>query len=306
MHTDYIYDILKSKLNPHRYAHVMGVKDTAVKLAKVYGADPEKAELAALFHDMYKYLDTEQSNEMVRELGLGDQYIDNTNLAHSKIAAAMMEKKFHIDDQDVINAVKYHTTGRPGMSLLEKIIFIADAIEPGRDYPGVERLRQLAPVDLDRACYESLDATEKIVRKRTQNVDSDTVEAVRYYRNLLEKEKRMDSKEKALLAANVLLDKKAKEVTLIDIAEKSSFADYFVIATGGSERQVAALSDEVQDKYAENGIMPKNIEGRHGTGWILMDFGDVIVNVFTEENRSKYNIEKVWGDCSSFGLEEEK
>lgn len=114
----------------------------------------------------------------------------------------------------------------------------------------------------------------------------------------------MDNKNFALLAAKVLNDKKAVDVVAIDIMEKSSFADYLVIASGNSERQVNALVDEVEDQFAKEGLLVKSIEGKQNSEWVLMDFGDVIVNIFTKETREKYNIEKVWGDCSFLDVEE--
>ena len=114
----------------------------------------------------------------------------------------------------------------------------------------------------------------------------------------------MNNKEYALLAAKTLTDKKAVDVAAIDIAEKASFADYLVVATGNSDRQVNALIDDVEDAFAKNDLFVKNVEGKHGSGWVLMDFGDIIVNVFTKEMREKYGIEKVWGDCTFIEVEE--
>ena len=114
----------------------------------------------------------------------------------------------------------------------------------------------------------------------------------------------MENKEIALLAAKTLSDKKAADVIVIDIMEKAPFADYMVIATGGSDRQVEALVDYVEDALAKENVLVKHIEGK-ASGWILMDFGDIIVNVFTQEQREKYNIEKIWGDCTFLDLEEE-
>ena len=105
------------------------------------------------------------------------------------------------------------------------------------------------------------------------------------------------SKEMAEIAAKVLDDKKAEDIVLINVAEKSSFADYIVLATGRNSRQVVALSDDVEDAFAAEDILPKSIEGRGGTGWVLLDLGDVIVNIFEKDMRDKYSIEKVWGDC---------
>lgn len=114
----------------------------------------------------------------------------------------------------------------------------------------------------------------------------------------------MTIKELALLAANTVSEKKAEDIVVVDIGQKASFADYFVICSGNSERQVQSLADEVEDAMAKEGVIVKSIEGRQGSGWILMDFGDIIVNVFTKEMRERYNIEKVWGDCEFIELED--
>ena len=114
----------------------------------------------------------------------------------------------------------------------------------------------------------------------------------------------MTNREYALLAAKTLSDKKAEDITVIDIQGKATFADYFVICSGSSERQVNSLTDEVEDRLAEAGLYVKSIEGKQGSGWILIDFGDIIVNLFTREMREKYSIEKVWGDCQFIEVED--
>ena len=114
----------------------------------------------------------------------------------------------------------------------------------------------------------------------------------------------MTNREYALLAAKTLSDKKAEDITVIDIQGKATFADYFVICSGSSERQVNSLTDEVEDRLAEAGLYVKSIEGKQGSGWILMDFGDIIVNLFTREMREKYSIEKVWGACQFIEVED--
>ena len=114
----------------------------------------------------------------------------------------------------------------------------------------------------------------------------------------------MTNKEYALLAGKVLSEKKAQDIVIIDIQEKASFADYFVICSGNSERQVQSLTDDVEDAFAKQNLFVKSVEGRHGSGWILMDFGDIIINVFTKEMRERYNIEKVWGDCQFIEVED--
>ena len=113
----------------------------------------------------------------------------------------------------------------------------------------------------------------------------------------------MENKDLAMTIANLLDEKKAVDIKVIDIAEKSSFADYFVNASAGSIRQLSALSKDVEEKFFENGIETKNVEGKPESGWILIDGGDVIVNLFTLDVRDKYTLDKIWNDCETIIIE---
>lgn len=112
----------------------------------------------------------------------------------------------------------------------------------------------------------------------------------------------IESKELALKIAKFLDEKKAIDTLVINISPKASFADFLVMASGGSDRQMSALIEHIADMLEPEGIFPKNVEGQRSSGWILMDYGDVVVNVMTAEMREKYNIEKIWGDCESIGI----
>ena len=112
----------------------------------------------------------------------------------------------------------------------------------------------------------------------------------------------MEPKELSLKVAKLLDDRKAIDVTVIDISPKASFADYFVMASAGSDRQMGALVDNVEDMLEPAGVFPKSVEGKKSSGWILMDYGDVVINVMTAEMREKYNIERIWGDCENLEI----
>ena len=114
----------------------------------------------------------------------------------------------------------------------------------------------------------------------------------------------MTNRDYAVLAGKTLSQKKAQDILIIDISQKASFADYFVICSGTSERQINTLVDEVEDAFAKEGLPVKSVEGKQNSGWILMDFGDIIVNLFTKEMREQYNLEKIWGDCDIIEVEE--
>ncbi len=188
-----IKEYIERNYSEKRKIHTEGVRVTAMELARRYGADPAKAELAALFHDMYRGVSENSLNYYVKHLGLDEKYMNNCNLAHGKIAAIVMKRDFEITDDDIVNAVSYHTTGRENMSLLEKIIYLADAIEPNRVYPGVDELRKLADEDLDKACLLSLTNTINFVRASGKYLDEETVRAKEdLERKIKEKEEKDD------------------------------------------------------------------------------------------------------------------
>ena len=190
---EYISEIkqyIEHNFSETRKTHTEGVRKTAIKLAEKYGADPKKAETAALFHDMYRGVPVNTLNYYIKHLELDSRYIDNANLAHGKIAAMVMERDFDIKDQDIINAVAYHTTGRAGMSTLEKVVYLADAIEPSRNYPGVDDLRKEAEKDLDKACLMSLTSTAEFVRASGKYLDNDTVLAMEYLEKIIEEKEK--------------------------------------------------------------------------------------------------------------------
>lgn len=181
---DSINSYIDKNLSEKRRAHVYGVVETAKKLAEKYGCDINKAETAALFHDMFRSTPVEVLNMYIRQLGLDDTYLNNANLAHGPIAAVIMNRDYGIDDQEVLNAVKYHTTGRAGMSTLEKVIYLADAIEPGRNYPDVDKVRKLVEISLEKACLFSMEHSINYIRERGLFLHEDTIKARDY---LLEK-----------------------------------------------------------------------------------------------------------------------
>ena len=172
-----IEPFIKEHLKSKRLKHTYGVAAEAKKLAERYGEDPDKAELAGLCHDMMRNISPEESAELVKRYGLPEKLADNPNLAHGKIAAKVLADVYGMQDEDLLNAVRYHTTGRKGMSRLEKILYLADAIEPGRDYPQVGALREAAEEDLDKACILCMEWSMEYVRSTGASVDPDTIKA---------------------------------------------------------------------------------------------------------------------------------
>lgn len=157
---DALRPIALSYLKPKRMPHVLGTEQEAVHLARRYGADETKARIAALLHDCTKKLDLDEQLALCKKYGITLDALEQKalKLLHSKTGAAIARSVFGVED-DVCDAIFYHTTGKPDMTLLEKIIYLADYIEPTRDFPGVEELRKTVYEDLDRGLLLGLNMT---------------------------------------------------------------------------------------------------------------------------------------------------
>ncbi len=161
-----IETLLKTKLKPERYLHSLGVRDTAVKMAKIFGADIKKAEIAGLLHDNAKNIDNPYERCADLEVELDDFEKSNIALVHAKLGAETAKCEFYVNDEETLNAIRYHTVGRRDMTLLEKIIFVADLTEPGRNFPDIEYLRTLAFSDIDAAVKECVKGTIRVNKER--------------------------------------------------------------------------------------------------------------------------------------------
>ncbi len=183
--TEYINKKLYSVLTPKRFRHTQGVAKEAVRLAERYGADTDKAYLAGLLHDCAKCYTDEEKLAMCRQYNvpLDDVLYAQPDLAHSFLGAALAKAVYGVKDEDIINAIAYHTTGRENMSLLEKIIYIADYIEPNREpFKGLEEIRELAYKDIDKAVEYSLKNTIDHNVNKKRMIHPLSITALEYYR----------------------------------------------------------------------------------------------------------------------------
>ena len=174
-------NLLKKHVKGDRFEHSLGVEHAAIALAERYGADPAKAGLAGLLHDIAKQMN---NAKLTAEYGI---YSPSDRTVHGPLGAAWLRDHGYVDDEDVLNAIRYHTTGRPAMSLLEKIVFIADAIEPGRKSQEADILRDYASEDLDKAVLYSLGCSLRRVLDNQHLIDPDTVSAYNDYRRLFDR-----------------------------------------------------------------------------------------------------------------------
>lgn len=180
---------LKSRLAPMRYEHSLSVSFTCMSLAMRYGYDLDKAELAGLLHDCGKRYSDDVILRKCQKHGIPVTESENKALAvlHAKYGAWLAEHKFQIQDPEILSAIGCHTTGKPGMSTLDKILYIADYIEPRRyKADNLAQIRAMAYEDMDRTMYAILDGTLEYLTKKGGNIDPMTREAHGYFKQLLE------------------------------------------------------------------------------------------------------------------------
>lgn len=176
---------LHKKLKKERYEHTIGVMYTAASLAMCYGTDMQKALTAGLLHDCGKYCPPKEQIELCRkyDIALTESELDMPALIHAKLGAYLAEHKYGISDAEILDAIRYHTTGRPEMTMLEKIIYIADYIEPNRrQIPGLDEIRGVVFQDIDRAICLSARRTVRYLKDGGKSVDPMTVSTYEYYK----------------------------------------------------------------------------------------------------------------------------
>lgn len=178
---DQLRPIALSYLKPKRMPHVLGTEQEAVRLARQYGADETQARIAALLHDCTKKLDMDRQLALCRQYGipLDDLEQHALKLLHAKTGAAIARDVFGVDDA-VYRAIYWHTTGHANMTKLEKIIYLADYIEPSRDFPGVDDLRRAVHADLDRGLLKALDDSIRDMQQWGNPVHHNTLDARDY------------------------------------------------------------------------------------------------------------------------------
>ena len=181
---DKIKKDLKKNLDQKRYEHTMGVAYTAASLAMCHDKDAESAYIAGLLHDCAKYMSNDEKLKYCTKnmLYISDTESQNPSLLHGKVGSDISRKKYKIKDEDILNAITFHTTGRPEMSDLEKIIFIADYIEPHRTHdPDLKQIRHVAFQNLDKALELILINTLSHLDTMDRAIDPMTEKTYMYY-----------------------------------------------------------------------------------------------------------------------------
>ena len=181
-----IKTVLKSRMNEHRFEHSLNVAKRAAFLAKKYGADPEKAEFAGLIHDVCKGIPNEEQLSIIEKEGivLDEDTLKSPALWHSIAGAIYSEHELSVTDRDVLNAIRYHTSGRGNMSILEKVVYMADLTSAERNYPDAEYTRNLTDYSLDEGIAYGVRWISGNLERRGFPKGKDTEALLEEYKNV--------------------------------------------------------------------------------------------------------------------------
>ena len=309
--------VVSERLSEKRFAHTLGVEKMAVRLGQLCLPDKlDKLHVAALLHDISKEYSKAEHFRVAEKYNIffSDVEINEPALWHSLTAPAVVIDEFpSFADEDVLTAVYNHTVGSPDMSIFDEIILLSDYIEEGRTYQNCIDVREKFFTDItkSRNYNDRLLALHKATIDSFNNNINEFISRGKSFheRTLLTRDEMIKRAERLKMeitkdllncdsctlareAVKVLIEKKGIDVRLFDVKESSSVTDYYINATGRSSSNVSSLADDVDTLLAQRGRAPLRTEGKRGNSWILVDFGDVIVNVFDRASRDFYSLDR--------------
>lgn len=187
MDKDQALKLVKPHLIQTRYEHTERVMQTALTLAEIYQINQKEAMLAAVFHDYAKYRPLEEMIQIIKDYQLPDDLLSfHHELWHGPVASILVETELKIENQAIKDAIYWHTTGHGQMSGLEKIIYLADYIEPGRDFPGLDAIRKTAIENLDEACFMAVRQSMNFLLSRERLIYPETLNMYNQLKRKLE------------------------------------------------------------------------------------------------------------------------
>lgn len=278
----------------NRFRHIEGVCKMASLLAQKYNVSVDDAVISALLHDYYKYETIEEMRLYLDDEKLIEECDKYPFLYHAYCSAKAAKEKFHIENNDIINAIFNHVFGRTNMSLLEEIIMISDYTEENRQYESCVKCREiLLTKGINEAIYYSLLKTKEHIENLGEKLHPIQEKVLKEY------------EEKVMLKTIInSLDKvKATDIVIYDMKGYSPLFDYILISTVGSSRQSDAATSYLKEDLEASGFDVRNIEGK-STAWVLVDCHEVLVHVFTKEEREYFSLEKMYMDIPTVSIDE--
>ena len=307
-------DKLRHYLKEERFNHTFYVVKRGLEICK----ETERNEVftACLLHDCAKYVTPDDYSKY----GFVPQTDMPESVIHSFLGAAVARRDFGVTDEHILDAIAYHTTGRPNMSRLDKIVYVADKTEDTRPYP----LSHLKRGSLDRMFIKCLKEAYEVCRERHHDsICPLSEQTIQFYcpseeeAHNIQQELRIPTAEKNMKKqksnenetvksiCTALSEKQALDIKIVDIQGASDIADYFVICSGRSAPQVKALYEHLEEHMEKLGKFVLRKEGQGEGRWIALDYGDVIVHIFHKETRELYALDTLWNNGSNVTTYEE-
>lgn len=295
-----IYEAVKAKYEAmgrekyKRFIHIEGVCQMASFLAQEYNVSLRQAQIAALLHDYYKYESAEEMGSLLTKEENAECQACPV-LYHAYSSSKVLKKHFNIEDKEIETAIKYHVFGHPHMSMLDKIILISDYTEINRSYKDCLEVRKiLLAGHLDLAILVSTRNIINLLIKENKKPHPMQYEVLNEYERII----KMDKIEVVLKALSKV---NANTIKAYDTNEKSPFFASVVIASVDSVRQLNAALEYLKDGFTEAGYPVKGYSGAN-TEWVLLDGCDILVHVFYKEERERFDLDKMYMDCSQIDL----
>ncbi len=304
---------IKDTLSDKRYEHSMGAARTAERIGLELSL-PESSLWrlfrAGILHDCTKEMSTESQLSLLGDREVDPDYLESPQTLHQLSGAVYAEKRFGCDSR-VCRMIECHCTGMPGMDLCEKIVFLADFTEPGREYEACKRLRnelfsqKLTEEHVDRVFLDCCERQLEHMKEKGKAIHRLTrLTYEKESAKMAENEKITDLTDATSLQIaekikQVLDEKLAKNIEIIPVADKTVVTDCFVICNATSTTHVKALADEVETALSLCGVKPYHTDGIAGGEWYVLDYGTVIVHIFVKSAREFYKLDRLWKDKST-------
>lgn len=290
---------LQDSLQNHpRYAHSVGVMTMALKLNQLHhlNVEPDDIKLAALLHDIAKPYEPSQSLHILEtfytKLLSPEEYemiLKFPAIWHAYVGAIVIQQEYGIENMNVIEAIKYHTTGRAQMSNLEKLIFLSDYIEEGRKGAHFEEARKTAYLDIDQAIIKMYEYEFAYLKGNNNEICPLGLSAYRYYKG-----------ERMIKDLIKILDKAVvNDVVVYDTTMYTPYYDYVIIGSVNTARQGNAAVGYLRKEAPALGIDVRSFTSGNDATWFLIDINNVVIHIFVQEERKRYNLDGMYEQLSS-------
>lgn len=283
----YVADLAKM-ITEKRLNHSLRVSSLAYDIAFNNNYPVEKAYIAGILHDSSKHIAIESQIILINQ-HFGSQIVQDIEvpLYHQFSGAIIAKEKFGINDEEILDAIKYHATGKANMSVLGRIIYAADKIEPGRDFDSGELINACIK-DINIGFIRVLEDNVKYFRtKGIKYQNYLTLECIKYYL----KGGRCMKEIKLEAIVKAISDKKGENIVTIDVSNRSPFCEYYVLCNVSTSRQADAIVSAIEETLANLKQTVHHIEGNNKSDWILIDCNEIVVHIFTEEERKRIDLE---------------